>query len=556
MPHPASSSPPPPAAAAAAAATDDDKKNSSSPPLIAQAHASANSIFQAHVQTVLKHSSSVGLRHILKSRVHAHLKNELTQSNDNSEVCVEQAETDIYQVTQDDINKCYCFAKRVGTKWANELKRQGCVELSDIVLHFVNMGHYLEPNSVMQQLQGNNDETVNDNDNDDNNKFSTSNTALHSLRRYEQDCDGSSGKPLRCLRPITQENNESSATKIVQQIDAMEKNGKTAWHHGWDAIDEAVRRNRERIVYYSGGNQDEDVKEGGIVTQPIGSRKRVHFEDSISEEKQNDKDDREGVLSKKRRSNESDAEYDKNSFKLSATSLDLGRQPSSIGDALMNWETIHQSMSLQERRDLIVTSIHSPYPFEDTETDGGLGQGNNQAISTTEDEPCVNIVGALKEVGMTHLFEQTRHLPKAEINNSVEEDNPNGLETFLGASATRASFRSHQLNRTKTKATRKAEKERCGRRALVMGEKNANYNSSGMASKVKWTTEVQSPCSSNNPRESPNGELLNLQIADEPEQQRWLECDLGECALEEVKDQKTKQKRILAFRSLELAIRD
>ena len=459
-----------------------------------------------------------------------------------------------------------CFAKRVGTKWATELKRQGCVELSDIVLHFVNKGHYLEPNSVMQQSQGNDHEIHNDDDNGDNNKFSTSNTAVHTLRRYEPDCDGSSGRPLKYLRPITQENNESSARQIVQQIDAMAKNGDTAWHHGWDAIDEAVKRNRERIVYYSGANQDEDVKEGGTGTQPNGSRKRVHFEDSISEEKQTDEDDGGGVLSKKRRSYESDAEFDENSFKLSATSLDLGRQPSSIGDTLMSWETIHQSMSLQERRDLIVTSIHPPYPFEDTEADGGSGQG----ISATEDEPCVNIVGALKEVGLTHLFEQTRHLQKAETNNIVEEDNSSGLETFLGASATRASFRSHQLNRTKTKATRKAEKERFGRRAVVMGEKNANYNSSGMASKVKWTTEAQSPCLSNNLRESPKGELLHLQISDEPEKQRWLECDLGECVLEEVKEddsnrsegqanssaQKTKQKRILAFRSLELAIRD
>ena len=274
-------------------------------------------------------------------------------------------------------------------------------------------------------------------------------------------------------------------------------------------------------------------------------------------------------LSKKRRTNESDAEYDEDAFKLNATSLDVGRHPSSIGDTLMSLETIHQSMSLQERRDLIVSSIHPPYPFEDTEADCGSG-GNNEAISTTEDEPCVNIIGALKEVGLTHLFEQTRHLQKADTNNSVEDNSSSGLETFLGASATRASFRSHQLNRTKAKAMRKAEKERFGRRAVVMGEKNANYNSSGMASKVKWTTEAQSPCLSNNLRESPKGELLHLQISDEPEQQRWLECDLGECVLEEVKEddsnrsegqanssaQKTKQKRILAFRSLELAIRD
>ena len=498
-----------------------------------------------------------------------HLKNELTKRNGDSDDCVEQDEKDIYQVTQDDINKCYCFAKRVGTKWANELQRQGCAELSDIVLHFVNMGHYLEPNSVIQQLQGNNHETNNGNDNEvATNKFATSNTALHSLRRYEPDCDGSSGKPLKYLRPITQEDNESSAAKIAQQIDAMAMNGGTAWHHGWDAIDEAVRRNRERIVYYSGANQDEDIKEEGLPTQHKGSQKRVHFEDG--KEKQTNKDDGGGgKISKKRRSNGPDTEYDENAFKLGATSLDLGRHPSSIGDTMISWETIHQSMSLQERRDLIVSSIHPPYPVEDTEADGGL-RGNNEAISPTEDEPCVNIVGGLKEVGLTHLFEQTRHLPKAETNNSVEEDNTNGLETFLGASATRASFRSHQLNRTKTKATRKAEKERFGRRAVVMGEKNANYNSSGMASKVKWTTEAQSPCFSNNPRESRNGKLLHLQISDEPDQQRWLECDLGECVLEEVKEddsnrsegpanssvQKTKQKRILAFRSLELAIRD
>ena len=96
-------------------------------------------------------------------------------------------------------------------KWADELKRQGCVEFSDIVLQIVNRGHYLEPNISSSRSGGgssdnktagetpdNNDtnwkKNINDNPNADNNKFATSHAALHSLRRYEPDCDGS-GKP-------------------------------------------------------------------------------------------------------------------------------------------------------------------------------------------------------------------------------------------------------------------------------------------------------------------------------------------------------------------------
>ncbi len=536
----------------------------------------------------------MGLRRLIKSRIRAHLHDEIISSNNNAEEqplsstitkdddhhhpsILFRENPNLLQVTREDVDKCYSFANRVGMKWADELKRQGCLEYSDIVLQLVNnRGQYLEPSSTItgsnstdeqQNNDNNHEQTVNDNHDDEanhgNKKFSTAYAALHSLRRYEPDCDGS-GKPYEHLRPIRQEDNDKSARKIIQQIDEMANNGQTLWHYGWDAIEEAVKRNKERIDY-SRANQDEkEVQEG--MTKSKGTKRRVHFEGDIGEQA-----DDVGEVLKKRRYDESDAEHSAavsgTVNKPDETIHGRGRPPSSIGDTVYSWESILQSMSSQERRNLIMSSIHPPYPFEETIVDDGSEV--NQATAAKE-ECGVNVVGALKEVGLTHLFEQTRHLPKEETNDGEErnQSNSNGLEeSFLGASETRASFKSQQLDRMKKKAMRKAEKERLGRRAPVMGEKNADYYGFGTAvGKVRLTEEEDQSLSTNTKREAPTGTVLSLQIHDEPERQRWLEFDLGECFLEEVEEDSNqsegtssvqeKTKRFLAFRSLEIAIMD
>lgn len=581
MPHPSSPSP--------QAATVTIEPPTTAPTrittnLIAQAHTAANCIFQAHVQTVLQHTSSVGLRRLFKSRVHAHFQDEIIRNNNADQPLSSITEDDdpsvlfrenpnLLQVTREDVDVCYSFAKRVGMKWADELQRQGCLEFSDIVLQLVNRGHYLEPNSTITDGSNRNDnddepnnhnlETAdNDEANNGNKKFATAYAALHSLRRYEPDCDGS-GKPYEHLRPIRQHDNDKSARKIIQQIDEMARHGQTLWHHGWDAIEEAVKRNRERIDYSKVTNQDEEVQEG---MKSRGTKKRVHFEGDPEQQI-----DDAGEVLKKSRFEESDAEHSsavsRTVNKPDGMMFSRGRPPSSIGDTVYSWESILQSMSSQERRNLIMSSIHPPYPFEETDVDDGSEV--IQSTANAEEECGVNVVGALKEVGLTHLFEQTRHLFK-EATNDLEEtkqSNSNEFESFLGASETRASFKSQQLNRMKKKAMRRAEKERFGRRAPVMGEKSAEYYGFGTAAgKVRLTEEDQG-LTTITKRDAPISNMMSVQIQDEPERQRWLDFDLGECFLEEIDEdsnqserkgsaQDKTKKRFLAFRSLEMAIMD
>eukprot|EP00984_Skeletonema_dohrnii_P024185 scaffold13289_cov82-Skeletonema_dohrnii-CCMP3373.AAC.2 len=586
MPHPA----PQATAAAADSSTISVEQPTTTAvttnPLVAQAHNSANSIFQTHVQTVLQHSTSMGLRRLIKSRIRAHFLQDETIHNaagvgntaeePDASILFKENPT-LLQVTQEDVDKCYSFANRVGIKWANELKRQGCVDFSDIVLQVLNKGHYLEPtcgnnrsDTEEQQNSNHNNETDNDEANGNNNSkvgtktFATPYAALHSLRRFEPDCDGS-GKPSKHLRPIRQDENDVSARKIIHQIDEMARNNQTYWHHGWDAVEEAVKRNRERIDY-SRANQEDEMKEG--TNKSKGRIKRVHFEDDSREEQADDA----AEASKKRRCDAPAADAERVTIEIGTvdkpdeTIRDRGRPASLIGDTVYSWEDISQSMSPQERRELIKTAMHPPYPFEETAADDGSNVA--QPTATTEEECGANIVGALKAIGLTHLFEQTRHLPKEHQADDVDEtkqNSSNGFQSLLGASETRASFKSQQLDRMKKKAMRKAEKERLGRRAPVLGEKNADYYGFGaVAGKVKLTEEDR--VSTNAKREAPSGNSLSLQIHDEPERQRWLEFDLGECVLEEIDEDSNnsdgadsaqdKKKRFLAFRSLEMAIMD
>ena len=534
--------------------------------LVDQAHASANLIFQSHVQAVLQHSTAAGLRRLVKSRIHAHyfLDGKIRNNTAGVDNTAEQSDVSILfkenpnllQVTQEDVDKCYSFARRVGTKWAHELKRQGCAEFSDIVLQLVNRGHYLEPMSSGTDIEGRqnskhtetDDETNGNNSNADKKAYATPYAALHSLRRYEPDCDGS-GKPSKHLHPLRQDENDLSARKIIQQIDEMARNNQTYWHHGWDAVEEAVKRNRERIDY-SRANQEDEMK------QSKGRMKRVHFEGAEKEQT-----DDEGEISNKRRCDTSDAEHNAIEVDTSEEADEIisahGRPASSIGDTTYSLADISKSMSSQERRNLIRTAMHPPYPFDETAVDDGSDV--TQPTTTAGEECSTNIVGALKEVGLTHLFEQTRLLPKerqADDVGEIKQNISNGFESFLGASETRASFKSHQLDRLKKKAMRRAEKERLGRRAPVLGEKNADYYGFGTVSGKVKLTENESQMSAKAKREPPTGNRLSLQILDEPERQRWLELDLGECFLEEVEEEEEKKRRFLAFRSLEMAIED
>ncbi len=477
---------------------------------------------------------------------------------------------DLLQVTQEDVGKCYSFADRVGSKWADELKRQGCVEFSDIVLQLVKRGRYLEPSccgnsktdTEDQQNTINHNETYGENNGNNPNggnkthSYATPYAALHSLRRYKPDCDGS-GKPSKHLHPIQQDDNDLSARKIIQQIDEMAQNNKTYWHHGWDAIEEAVKRNRERINYSRDNQEEEMIKEGA---KSKGRLKRVHFEGE-SEDKHTNCG---GEMSNKRRFDASDEAQSTIKVGTAGGPNEMiraqGRSASSIGDTVYSWEDISQSMSSQERRDLIKTAFHPPYPFEEAEAEDGSDV--SPPNSTTEEVCGANIMGALKEVGLTHLFEQTRHITKERRGDDVEETkqkNSNGFESLLGASETRASFKSQQLDRLKKKALRRAEKERLGRRAPVLGERNADYYGfGGTSGKVKFTENDLCP-STNAKREAPTEDRLSLQIHDELERQRWLEFDLGECLLEEEDEESCageKKTRFLAFRSLEMAIKD
>mmetsp|Transcript_37872 Transcript_37872/g.66413 ORF Transcript_37872/g.66413 Transcript_37872/m.66413 type:complete len:195 (+) Transcript_37872:666-1250(+) len=113
-----------------------------------------------------------------------------------------------------------------------------------------------------------------------------------------------------------------------------------------------------------------------------------------------------------------------------------GRPPSSVGRDILSWDEMLQSMTMDERKELIVSAIHPPYPFETEMKD-------DHAV-TEEDVPHTAVIcGALKDIGQTHLWERTRHLPEASddkehdgCEEGVEQNiSEGGKEVFYGASA-------------------------------------------------------------------------------------------------------------------------
>ena len=150
----------------------------------------------------------------------------------------------LMRVSEEDIQKCYGVAERVGNKWADVLKRQGYHEFANVAFDVVKRSRFLEPPGDASPT------TQEDADNDKpkpTKKCASAFTGLNALRRYPADCDGS-GLPSKYLHD-PDHNDQSSARKLIQQIDQMAHDGQSNWHHGWDAVEEAARRNDKRMEY-------------------------------------------------------------------------------------------------------------------------------------------------------------------------------------------------------------------------------------------------------------------------------------------------------------------
>ena len=337
--------------------------------------------------------------------------------------------------------------------------------------------------------------------------YASTHAAARSLRRRPPDCDGS-GLPSGRLPPASSDSDDggddcgtgspssraaaasggdatgrssprrrsggsssaSSARGAIRRIDDMVRNGDAHWEYGWDAIEEAVARNRERIYYprvaaaaaRSSGVDDGDVVDGGGGSlrgngAGAGRGKRGRCSDggrmkAVRFENDGDRDDADGddeddsrgdggirdvnvsvsangkaasTISKRRRGAAGHEEAppivrnvrdESNCNGVGASDgtdgrgaafgeLVGGRPPSSIGQETFRWDDLVEEMTTEERRRLILSAIHPPHPFE-SEMDGGaaLDDARFDAI----------VCGALKEVGETHLWEQTRRFPASD----------------------------------------------------------------------------------------------------------------------------------------------
>jgi hypothetical protein len=75
-----------------------------------------------------------------------------------------------------------------------------------------------------------------------------------------------------------------------------------------------------------------------------------------------------------------------------------------------------------KRRQLIVTSIHPPYPFEFDNKKKSTGHNIDDDDEEEEEaHPDAIICGALKNIGKIHLWEQTRHYPRVSGEEGDEE---------------------------------------------------------------------------------------------------------------------------------------
>ena len=318
------------------------------------------------------------------------------------------------------------------------------------------------------------------------NKFITPYTALHSLRRYPSDATAN-GLPSEYLPDISTNPDHQSITarKVIQQIDKLAKSQQTNWKHGgWEAIEKAVARNKQRISYDNNGwNVSE---EEGIQVKKRSSRSKVQFKEEDDERSQETRDFT-SILKRRKRELDDDVAGIKRSMddellvahdemddqeadNNTASITERGRPASSIGHQQMSWDDVLNSMPIDERQQLIISNIHPPHPFELDIKESEVKDKNSKlpadtAHSDDDDQSHSAVIcGALKEIGQTHLWEQTRHLP-LDTNDVAHEEVPDVL----------GSFKSQLLVRRQKRALTRATKERLGRRTMCLSEHRAQH---------------------------------------------------------------------------------
>ena len=627
--------------------------------LLAQGQTFAIHNFQTQVKSTLHHTSITSLRQLLSQRVRVHLEQLPHDQLMNKNVSIEEllsldidTNNNVLEITKDDIDSCYSFATRVGNKWADVLERQGYCEYSQIVRNVVQKGCFLEedPSSSSSST---NDNDKHDADNNINNAqqtpssssldYVTPYTALHGLKRYPPDSNNFPF-PSKYLPDISP-NDTSTAKKVIQQIDNMVHNSNSKgqghnWQFGWDAIEEAVARNKTRLVYNRNmnntsieGNEEEDHHDDAMGNDVTISKKRGRS--PCREKTVQFKHDEEGTVDgiptsginsvadcnvaesilKRQRIEENDVVHRKSSTNASSVSDNYGmeesdqsvsdmhntfrqggRPPTSIGQETYSLDDIRRSMSMDERKQLIISAIHPPHPFEANDIKDGSAEEDKKlpAKTPTDDDyhesHSAVICGALKQIGQIHLYEQTRHFFPSDAANENDNDelsnrtSPEQIvdgamkeDGIYGASDAIGSYQSQQRTRRKNRALTRATKERLGRRTVSVQEHRSQYAMMVKCTKVRWTEDNDTAnvgrkdgTENTSDMDSVAGVLL-LSHQSRQEKEKYLEMDLGECTIELLIDDHTqtdqgkasgdnqreseKKKQFLAFRSLELALR-
>ncbi|KAL7484426.1 hypothetical protein ACHAW6_010066 [Cyclotella cf. meneghiniana] len=276
--------------------------------------------------------------------------------------------------------------------------------------------------------------------------------------------------------------------------------------------------------------------------------------------------------------------------------MQKGRPPSTIADTQWTWQDILDDIPILERQKLIRGGIHPPFPAIEN------GDENQMDIkSISEREGCAShsdaedtkhaaadvethsavICGALRSFGSTHLWEQTCNCPLNKEHHQTMDLETQQLgnvsegwvaeDTISDAAEDQKTFQCQRLLQLQKRTLRRAIKERIAPRSLILSDMKSEY-ADGLGknnrSRAKWTEgcqEIDGRRESNQHiDESPVEEIPTQQVATSTTpSELWLEMDLGECTIEilddnhegEAQTEGTPKKRMLAFRSLELALR-
>lgn len=425
---------------------------------------------------------------------------------------------DVLEITAQDVVDCEIFVKRVGSQWEKMLRRRGYAEYADILVKLMDESSFLEKPSnneftldAVEAL----DVDLDEEDTPRSEKFATIDAALNSIRRYEPDCDGS-GNPSAHIPTLSDDAGRSSARRAIQQIDQIIESIdgdelKANYGYDWHAINQAVKRNEKRLYTFQRNEKDEYeiVPAPGGADEPDTEASQqeefIRF-DGSSQKKSIDADfiitnnaHTAKILQRKRKREEKLRTNDSGNIKVLK-----GRQPSTIGEIQWSWQDILNEIPCSRSEQLVRDYIHPPFPPEENDH------------SQTDDRTSAILCGALRPFGLTHLWEQTQHRLT------------DGTRSLLGS---------------QKRTMRRAMKERVGPRTLIMVDKRSELGdemeNKKSKSKVKWTED--------------HGEALDN---DDNQAFQWLEMDIGECVVERhERAGETSRKQMMAFRSLEVALR-